>query len=84
MTQSEKNYIASRYHDYADCLPEHRQPEKAAALKQLMEYFRIEELKNHRSTNHTFEGDGISVSLTPHGEELFHYLNTDEELPTEE
>jgi len=78
MTQDEKNYIASRYHDYADCLPERRQPEKAAAIKQLMEYFGIEELKQYRNTNHTFESDGTSVSLTPLGEELYFQHNKED------
>ena len=78
MTQDEKNYIASRYHDYADCLPERRQPEKAAAIKQLMEHFGIEELKQYRNTNHTFENDGISISLTPLGEELYFQHNKDD------
>lgn len=40
-----KAYIASRYHDYAKCKPEYRQPEKAEAIKQIMEYFGIEELE---------------------------------------
>jgi hypothetical protein len=84
MTQDEKNYIASRYHDYADCLPEHRQPEKAAAIKQLMEYFGIEELKQYRNTNHTFESDGISVSLTPLGEELYSHNKDDGETEDDE
>lgn len=83
MTQDEKNYIASRYHDYADCPPEHRQPEKAAAIKQLMDYFGIEELKQHRNTNHTFERDGVSISLIPEGEELYHELNSSEETNSE-
>ena len=51
MTQDEKNYIASRYHEYANSKPEFRQPEKAAAIKQLMDYFGIEELSLHRESN---------------------------------
>jgi len=84
MTQDEKNYIASRYHDYADCLPEYRQPEKATAIKQLMDYFGIEELKQYRSTNHTFESDGITVSLSPLGEELYSQGDTDDSELIEE
>ena len=44
MTAFEKAYIASRYHDYAQCLPQFRQPEKAAAIRQLMDFFGIEEM----------------------------------------
>ena len=51
MTPDEKNYIASRYHDYVNCLPERRQPEKAEAIKQLMEYFNIEELSDESESN---------------------------------
>jgi len=48
MTDDEKAYIASRYHDYAHCKPELRQPEKAEAIKQLMDYFGIEELPEEK------------------------------------
>lgn len=48
MTDDEKAYIASRYYDYAHCKPELRQPEKAEAIKQLMDYFGIEELPKEK------------------------------------
>jgi len=44
MTAEEKAYIASRYMDYAKCRPKLRQPEKAAAIKQLMDHFGIGEM----------------------------------------
>ncbi|WP_172724629.1 hypothetical protein [Angelakisella massiliensis] len=44
MTADEKAYIASRYNDYTKCEPEYRQPEKGEAIKQLMDYFGIEEM----------------------------------------
>jgi len=83
MTQDEKNYIASRYNDYAKCLPQHRKPEKAEAVKQLMDYFGIEELQEHRSTNYTVEGEGVSVSLTPAGAEMLDGVNS-YPLPSED
>ena len=45
MTAEEKAYIASRYNDYAKCKPEYQQPEKAEAIKQLMDFFGIDEMK---------------------------------------
>ena len=45
MTAEEKAYIASRYSDYTNCKPEFQQPEKAEAIKQLMQHFGIEEMK---------------------------------------
>ena len=65
ITRDEKNYIASRYYDYADCKPEYRQPEKAEALKQLMDYFKIDELDQYSDSNITAEPNDISVKLLP-------------------
>lgn len=45
MTAEEKRYIASRYNDYAKCRAGLRQMEKAAAIKQLMDYFGIQEME---------------------------------------
>ena len=45
MTAEEKAYIASRYNDYAKCKPEYQQPEKAKAIKQLMDFFGIDEME---------------------------------------
>lgn len=51
MTPDEKNYIASRYHEYANCLTENRNKDKADAIKQLMDYFGIEELQQDCPSN---------------------------------
>ena len=78
MTTDEKNYIASRYNDYAKCLPEYRKPEAAAAIKQLMVYFGIEELQLHRDTNVTYTEGDTTITLTSLGAELLS-LSDDEE-----
>ena len=45
MTNEEKSYIASRYYDYANSLKDvEKNRIKAEAIKQLMDYFEIDEL----------------------------------------
>lgn len=41
MAAYRKAYIVSHYHNYAKCALEARQPEKAAAIRQRMDYLKI-------------------------------------------